>query len=202
MRLEPISQNVRYFRKLRGMTQVELAKAAGTTQYTVSEIELAHREPHPATLRKLAAALGVRVADFYGEAEVPKVPAPPSQRSLFNGGEEERRSLTVADYNAAETFADVCNRLERSLAIAEREPVGGGRGKVGAHYLIRVAAGLSLPLMEKEAFLELVLPTAARFIELARRFEELRESEAVPEEEVAQSRELVHELTQRISKAA
>lgn len=64
--MEPTSENVRYYRKLRGMTQAELAEAAGTTQYTVSEIELAHREPHPATLRKLAAALRIRVADFYG----------------------------------------------------------------------------------------------------------------------------------------
>jgi transcriptional regulator with XRE-family HTH domain len=70
--LELIGQNVRHFRKLRGMTQAELAKYAGTTQYTVSEIELAHREPQPATLRKLAKALGVTVADFYGELDYPK----------------------------------------------------------------------------------------------------------------------------------
>ena len=95
-RLEPISHNVRYFRKLRGMTQAELAKAAGTTQYTVSEIELAHREPHPATLRKLASALGVRVADFYGEAEVPKVSAPPSQERLFNNGGPEDAAQSEA----------------------------------------------------------------------------------------------------------
>ena len=91
--MEPISHNVRYFRKLRGMTQAELAKAAGTTQYTVSEIELGHREPHPATLRKLATALGIRVADFYGEAQIPKVSAPPSPtQPPLNGFEEERRA--------------------------------------------------------------------------------------------------------------
>jgi transcriptional regulator with XRE-family HTH domain len=31
----------------------------------VSEIEQGHREPQPATIRKLAKALGVSVADFY-----------------------------------------------------------------------------------------------------------------------------------------
>jgi len=109
MRLEPISHNVRYFRKLRGMTQAELAKAAGTTQYTVSEIELAHREPHPATLRKLAAALGVRVADFYGELDSPLGPAPSSQAKLFNNGvlDEERRA-------AWEAAADEARRLRET----------------------------------------------------------------------------------------
>jgi len=201
--LEPISHNVRHFRKLRGMTQAELAKAAGTTQYTVSEIELAHREPHPATLRKLAAALGVRVADFYGELDSPLAEAPPSsiQPPLNGFEEEERRSLTVADFNAAETFADVCNRLERFLDVAEREPVGAALLNM-QHYLIRVAAGLSLPLMEKEAFRTLVLPKAARFVELVHRFEELRESGAVNEEELAQRRDLVRELTRRIGEAA
>jgi transcriptional regulator with XRE-family HTH domain len=118
--LEPISHNVRYFRKLRGMTQAELAKAAGTTQYTVSEIELAHREPHPATLRKLASALGVRVADFYGEAEVPKVSAPPSQERLFNnGGPEDAAQSEALQEALAVLFQGLARRgqgiIEQSL---------------------------------------------------------------------------------------
>src|SRR5215218_5288998 len=124
MRLEPISHNVRYFRKLRGMTQAELAKAAGTTQYTVSEIELAHREPHPATLRKLAAALGVRVADFYGESDSPLGAAPSSQEKLFNNGlEEERRTPTPFERHAVEALEDRCSHLEAVLKTAQRRSI-------------------------------------------------------------------------------
>jgi transcriptional regulator with XRE-family HTH domain len=120
MRLEPISHNVRHFRKLRGMTQAELAKAAGTTQYTVSEIELAHREPHPATLRKLAAALGVRVADFYGEPDSPLAEAPPSSlQPPLNGFEEERQRPGLDQVRDA--FAPLADGLHRYCARWEEK---------------------------------------------------------------------------------
>jgi transcriptional regulator with XRE-family HTH domain len=38
--------SVRRLRKERGWTQRDLAAKAGTTQYTISEIELGHRDPH------------------------------------------------------------------------------------------------------------------------------------------------------------
>lgn len=67
---------VRKLRKERGWTQRELAAEAGTTQYTVSEIEQGHRDPHPTTLRKIAEALGVPVAEFFAEEHAdPKAPA-------------------------------------------------------------------------------------------------------------------------------
>jgi transcriptional regulator with XRE-family HTH domain len=67
---------VRKLRKERGWTQRKLADEAGTTQYTVSEIEQGHRDPHPTTLRKLAEALGVSVAEFFAEETAdPKAPA-------------------------------------------------------------------------------------------------------------------------------
>lgn len=43
----------------------------------MSEIELGHRDPHPSTLRKLAGALGVEVADFFKEPALPKAQPPP-----------------------------------------------------------------------------------------------------------------------------
>lgn len=72
---------MRHYRKLQGMTQRELADRAGTTQYTVSEIELGHRDPHPSTLRKLASVLGVEVADLFKEVDNPLANAP---QSLLN----------------------------------------------------------------------------------------------------------------------
>lgn len=111
--MEPISHNVRYFRKLRGMTQTELARAAGTTQYTVSEIELAHREPHPATLRKLAAALGVRVADLYGDPSSPLAPAPTSVQLRLNG-------VLVEDEQGAQPSDGEIRAMDRWLSYLEQ----------------------------------------------------------------------------------
>jgi transcriptional regulator with XRE-family HTH domain len=198
---------LRELRAERRLSLRDVEERGGPNKDTMSLIERDVHRPHPRTLGRIAEALDMDVStlrfDLESAERPPLGPAPPSPtQPPLNGFEEgERRSLTAADFNAAETFADVCNRLERFLDIAEREPVGLALLTM-QHYLIRVAAGLSLPLMEKEAFRALVLPTAARFIELARRFEELRQSEAVAEEEVVQRRELVKELTRRISEAA
>lgn len=51
------------------MSQGELSERSGVPQPTISAIERSHREPSTATLRKLAAALNVGVADFFAEAD-------------------------------------------------------------------------------------------------------------------------------------
>jgi transcriptional regulator with XRE-family HTH domain len=67
---------VRRIRTMRGMNQVDLAKASGVAQNTISEIELGKREARPATLKKLADALGVEIVDLF-EVASPLVQAPP-----------------------------------------------------------------------------------------------------------------------------
>jgi transcriptional regulator with XRE-family HTH domain len=48
-----------------GMSQTELADASAVAQSTIAGIEGGkHPTPHPRTLRKLAAALGVQVKDL------------------------------------------------------------------------------------------------------------------------------------------
>ncbi len=70
-------EQLRKLRIQKGYSQQELANRADTAQHTISEIELGRREPQGRTLRKLAAALGVSVADlFEEESQVPKVEAP------------------------------------------------------------------------------------------------------------------------------
>ena len=44
------------------MSQKELAAAAGVSNRTIVDIEAGRVRPHPATLRKLAKALGVKPA--------------------------------------------------------------------------------------------------------------------------------------------
>jgi len=78
-----------------GLTQVELAKLSGVSAFTITEIETGQREPRASTLRKLAAALGVEVADFFREPSSPKVPSRPSPE-LPSSGDEGRRALYLA----------------------------------------------------------------------------------------------------------
>jgi transcriptional regulator with XRE-family HTH domain len=84
--LSVIGDNLRRIRKeKRDMGQVELSKASGVAQPTISEIETGQREPHHSTLRKLADALGVPVSAFFAEEEarplVPKLPRTPLTNS-------------------------------------------------------------------------------------------------------------------------
>jgi DNA-binding XRE family transcriptional regulator len=49
----------------RGLSQMELHELSGVSQDTISKMETGDRpNPHPRTLRKLAEALGVSVADI------------------------------------------------------------------------------------------------------------------------------------------
>jgi transcriptional regulator with XRE-family HTH domain len=47
-----------------GLSQEELHQATGVSRDTISRIEGGTRNPHPRTLRKIAQALGVTVADL------------------------------------------------------------------------------------------------------------------------------------------
>ena len=73
-----------HIRRLRGLSQRELAEKAGVSPATVYELEVGKRPtPRPSTLRKLADALEVEIADLLGEpvlagtAEAPREAGPP-----------------------------------------------------------------------------------------------------------------------------
>jgi transcriptional regulator with XRE-family HTH domain len=54
-----IGDNVRHWRTLRTLTQVQLAKKAGISQAALVRIERDQADPHVSTIRKLADALEV-----------------------------------------------------------------------------------------------------------------------------------------------
>jgi transcriptional regulator with XRE-family HTH domain len=97
---------LRHIRTMCGMNQVDLAKASGVAQNTISEIELGKREARPGTLKKLADALGVGIADLLGDT-LPKAPAPKAlgrsslEPTLLNGLEDERRAAWEAAVDEA-----------------------------------------------------------------------------------------------------
>ena len=56
-----VGENIRRYRKLRGMTQVQLAEAVGLTEGAVRHYESGIRAVKPELLESIAAALGVSV---------------------------------------------------------------------------------------------------------------------------------------------
>jgi transcriptional regulator with XRE-family HTH domain len=84
---------LREWREARALTQVELAGRAGVSSRSVAGYE-AGTGARPPTVRKLAEALGVEVADLRGDPEPPLREAPPSpEQPNFNGLLEEERRL-------------------------------------------------------------------------------------------------------------
>lgn len=79
-------------RRGRNLIQSELAAKAGLALDTVNKLELGRTQPHPATIRKLAVALGVSV------------------EALTRAGE-------VVESEASVTAAGVETRLQRGLAL-------------------------------------------------------------------------------------
>lgn len=57
-----LGENVRYYRKLKGMTQEQLAVLAGMERSYVSDLERGTRNPSVLALGRLADALGVEAS--------------------------------------------------------------------------------------------------------------------------------------------
>ena len=93
---------IRYARRRLGLSQEELAEASGVSAATIVQVELGHRRPQGRTLRKLAAALGVEVADLLEEETRPKAGSPLSAE----------RALEIAD-------PDVFRRVVKETPAAE-----------------------------------------------------------------------------------
>ncbi|KKR49642.1 MAG: Transcriptional regulator, XRE family [Candidatus Curtissbacteria bacterium GW2011_GWA1_40_16] len=62
--LKALAEKIKKLRKVKRMTQVELAVAIGLSPSYVAAIEQATRQPSLKTLKKLARVLGTRVTDL------------------------------------------------------------------------------------------------------------------------------------------
>jgi transcriptional regulator with XRE-family HTH domain len=59
-----ISERIRHFRELAGLTQQEHAEKTGLRQSHISRLEQAHHSPSALTLEKIAGALGIAVSEL------------------------------------------------------------------------------------------------------------------------------------------
>ena len=74
---------VKHWRLARTMSIRELAEQSCVNHSAISEIERGKRQPHPATIRKLADALDVEARDLLEEADTGKAAAWTSTRAAF-----------------------------------------------------------------------------------------------------------------------
>lgn len=58
------------YRKIKGLTQIELSAIAGVPQSAISEIETEERIPKIDTAQKIAAALGVSIEEIWPTEKV------------------------------------------------------------------------------------------------------------------------------------
>jgi transcriptional regulator with XRE-family HTH domain len=116
-------ESVRRMRREKGLSQQELAVLAGVGQDSISAIETGKHEPHPRTLRKLANALDVEVADFFREPAVPLAEAPREvgQTSLSTEWLETHggRRLLMSDEEIVRNFGRLASGPDRE-AIPDR----------------------------------------------------------------------------------
>ena len=66
-----LGKRLKALRRRRGMTQSDLARRAGLSLGYLARLELGRHDPSLTTVRKLARALKVTVADLAGQLEIP-----------------------------------------------------------------------------------------------------------------------------------
>jgi transcriptional regulator with XRE-family HTH domain len=113
---------VKEIRRRKGWSQKDLAEESGVGQDTISGIESGRHEPRPSTLRKLADALDVEVADFFREPAVPLAEAPgeagPAVVAVGATPEEATEKLEQQLYSPARIAQDwrrLAQRWEKRL---------------------------------------------------------------------------------------
>jgi len=135
---------VKEIRRRKGWSQKDLADESGVGQDTISGIESGRHEPRPSTLRKLADALDVEVADFFREPAVPLAEAPKAGRpsaidvasdaarrqialekqGMFGGGSEpmlDQRHANEAMQRLREEYGYDSNEAEALVNFALKE---------------------------------------------------------------------------------
>ncbi len=112
---------VKEMRRRRGWSQKDLAKASGVGQDTISGLESGRHEPRPSTLRKIASALDVEVADLFQEIGSPKV-APLSPDWAMAASDDEFEDWAEnADLSKILTLLPLLNRTLKELSADEHE---------------------------------------------------------------------------------
>ena len=161
-----VGERLKEERLLRGWSQRDLAREAGTTAETISSIETGQHEARPSTLRKLAEGLDLEVRDFYAEPALPKAEAPETGPSLLD------RALDAARQDQ-EKSARAVNRLSASEGMLKSTNIMNfEEDKLRAHL-----RALNFPDEYFESFIWPLVVEAARAKRLEQELSQREESE-------------------------
>jgi len=135
-RRQMVGERLAELREQKALTLHDLEELSGVGADGISKIENGHRKPRPATLRKLARALGIEVEDFFREPAVPlaETTAGTSMQLTW----QSVREILERGQDAArldEKGAQVVNQLQSILEI-----LGRGQDEKGAQAVNRLVA--------------------------------------------------------------
>jgi transcriptional regulator with XRE-family HTH domain len=129
-----VGERLKEERLLRGWSQRDLAREAGTTAETISSIETGQHEPRPSTLRKLAEGLDIEVRDLFMEPALPKALAREAgqpEKSLLDKAldaarqdEEKDRRAAARAFASEGLAAEVLSGYEEDKFRAELRKLG------------------------------------------------------------------------------
>lgn len=117
-----IGEAIKQLRLERGATQEDVALEAGTNAGNLSRIERCQQQPALELVEKIAAALGVTVADLYAYAAAQQPKAPKTKIKLKDGGDNNSNAallfrrgfqqLTPENKRLAVEFVKLLNRTQ------------------------------------------------------------------------------------------
>lgn len=126
-----LGQNIKYLRKLRGLTQKDLAKEIGMTHSAISSYEQGNNEPTAGVLKKIGTALNASVDDILYKDLANLAGSDSDQKSMLSYAQDLEAGRKTVDEVEAEV-GDVnlkkiikllelrVNELE--MAIREQNP--------------------------------------------------------------------------------
>ena len=128
-----VGRRIRELREQRGLSLRTLAERSGLSVNAVSLIERGLSSPTVSTLHRLAAALGVRIVDFFGPEEEARV--------VFVGRERRRRTETAGALIESLGTGLAGQRIEPFLVTLQ--PGAGSGGEPITHGGQELVYGLS-----------------------------------------------------------
>lgn len=116
-----LAANVYTLRKERGLSQTEMARLSGTKQPNISEIETADANVTVETLGKVAAALGVDVAELFAVRGNPVLGSPESGTQAKSGPLDLGSAVYVAEGFAGFHMTQEVSLRRTQAVAAERQ---------------------------------------------------------------------------------
>ncbi len=96
-----IGDNIKYYRKIKGLTQEDLAKACDLKTITIRQYESGKRQPRPDRLEQIAKLLGISISELYHSTAV----------KIINGQVYSGSPDSIDDLSYIDRFKKFCELL-------------------------------------------------------------------------------------------